>query len=457
MEFERKLAQYIAETTFDDLPTEPIDVIKNVILTVVGSTFAGATSEGCEAMVHLVREWSGREEATMLVYGDKVPAHNAVLVNSTMARALDICDFMPPGIHIGSSSIPTALAAAEFAGGCSGKEFLTSLVLGTEVAARINSISDYDGFDPTGVCTIFATAAIAGRILGLNPAQMLNALALAFNRAGGSFQSNIDGSLAVKVIQGFVSQGGIICAQLAKKGITGPKNFLNGVYGYFHLYAKDKQNVQILTEKLGRRFEMTKTLFKSYPVCGGSIASTDAILFLAKQNQLSAKDVSRIDIKVTPYIHKLVGHPFRLGDNPRVNAQFNIRYCVANALLRKGTRLQHFEEAYVRDPRIMEIADKIYVTPDPDLDFGRPELICKAEMKITTTKRHVHRKTIDIPSGFSGNPLTSDEIRERFQEYVSYGSKPLPRKNIDKIVSLIVGLEKIEDVRSFIPLLISNN
>jgi hypothetical protein len=99
------------------------------------------------------------------------------------------------------------LAAAELVGGCTGKEFLTALVLGTERAARINSVSIYDGFDPTGICSIFATAAIAGRILHLNSQQMLDALALAFNKSGGSFQSNVDGSLAVRVIQGFVSQG----------------------------------------------------------------------------------------------------------------------------------------------------------------------------------------------------------------------------------------------------------
>lgn len=74
----------------------------------------------------------------------------------------------------------------------------------------------------------------------------MNALALAFNKSGGSFQSNIDGSLAVRVIQGFVSQGGIICAQLAQRGVTGPKNFLKGIYGYFHLYAKDQYNEQAL-------------------------------------------------------------------------------------------------------------------------------------------------------------------------------------------------------------------
>ena len=255
MDTERKLAQYVSDTEYRDLPGEPVDVAKNVILTVLGTTIAGARAEGCDALVTQVKEWGGKKEATILMHGGKVPAHNAALVNSMMARALDFCDAMSPGIHIGSSSVPTALAMTELVGGCSGEEFLTALVLGTEIAARINAVSDYDGFDPTGVCSIFAATAVAGKILQLDAQQMLHAMALGFNRAGGSFQSNIDGSLAVRVIQGFVSQGGVVCAQLAEKGITGPKNFLDGIYGYFHLYAKDKYDPQRMVGDLGKRFE----------------------------------------------------------------------------------------------------------------------------------------------------------------------------------------------------------
>ncbi len=455
MELERKLANYVSESRYDDLPKEVVETTKNVILTILGTTIAGATEEGCEAIVDQVKEWGGKEEATILIHGGKVPAYNAVLANSTMARALDICDGMVPGMHMGSSSVPTALAMAELVGGCSGEEFLAAIALGSEVAARINFISDYDGFDPTGICTVFAAAAVAGKILHLDSVQMLNALALAFNKSGGSFQCNIDGVLAVRLIQAFVSQGGIICAQLARRGITGPPNFLEGIYGYFHLYAKDKHNEQGLVGELGDRFEMTKILFKSYPSCGGTIASTDAILGLMREKDLTLQEVAQIDIRVTPYIYKLVGHPFEIGDNPRVNAQFNIQYCVANALLRKGSFLRHFEDASIKDPKIMALTKKIHVTPDPTLESEKRELFCKMDMKVTTTHGSVYHETVDIPSGFPGNPLTKEEHMERFQDYVSYGKKPMPRENVDELVTMVGRLEEVKDVRNMIPLLLA--
>jgi 2-methylcitrate dehydratase PrpD len=274
METEKAIAEYLSTAKYKDIPSQSIGTIKNVVLTVLGTTIAGAKDESCKTLSSLIKDWGGKNEATILIYGGKVPACNAALVNSAMARALDFCDAMIPGMHVGSSSVPTALATAELVGGCSGKEFLTAISLGTEVAARLNSISVYDGFNPTGVCAIFAAAAVAGRMLQLKGQQMMNALALAFNKAGGSFQSNIDGSMAVSMIQGFVSQGGLICAQLAQRGITGPKNFIEGIYGYSHLYGRDKCTPSAVIEDLGKNFKIENTFFKKYPSCGGTLATT---------------------------------------------------------------------------------------------------------------------------------------------------------------------------------------
>jgi len=454
MEIERILAQFASETPYEDLPKETLEIIKDVLLTVLGTTIAGARSEGCETLVNQAREWGGKKEATILIHGGRVPACNAVLANSFMARALDFCDAMSPGIHIGSSSVPTALATAELMGGCSGKDFLTALVVGSEVAARLNlPRATYDGFDPTGVCTVFATAAIAGRMLRLNSKQMLNALALAFNRSGGSFQSNIDGSLAVRLIQGFVSQAGVVCAQLAQKGLTGPQNFLQGVYGYFHLYAKDVYSPEAVTADLGKRFEMTKVLFKKYPSCGGTLGSTDAVLALVKEKGLAPENVSRIDIRVVPYIYKIVGHPFKVGENPKVNAQFSIQYCVANALLRRSSKLRHFDEPQITDPKILEILGKIHITADAELDKRGHNTAC--EMTITGVDGRAYHKRLDVAPGFPENPLTREEHGERFRDCVSYSGDVLPRENVEKIVSRVNSLEEIADVSiSMIPLLV---
>jgi 2-methylcitrate dehydratase PrpD len=82
------------------------------------------------------------------------------------------------------------------------------------------------------------------------------------------------------------------------------------------------------------------------------------------EHSLTPDSVAKIDVRVTPYAYHMVGVPFRIGDNPRVDAQFSIQYCVANALLRKESLLRHFDESYIREPRIMDLVRRIHVTAD---------------------------------------------------------------------------------------------
>jgi 2-methylcitrate dehydratase PrpD len=452
MEAEKKLIDYVIDTRFSELPKNTLGIVKNMLLTILGTTVAGATSEACDSLVKFFKEEGGKKEATILVHGGKIPAHNTVFINSVMARALDFCDAMTPGLHIGSSAVPTALVAAELIGGCNGKDFLTAVALGSEVAARLNlSRSAYDGFDPTGVCGVFAATVVASRLLGLNSGETWDALGLAFNRSGGSFQSNIDGSLAVRAIQGWVSQTGMMCARLAQVGVTGPKNFLEGIYGYFHLYGKDVFNQEAVVGNLGGRFELEKLTFKKYPSCGATLASTYAILMLAEEKHFGPKDINRIEITVRPYTYKLAGHPFEVGDNPRVNAQFSIQYCTANALLRKNPKLRHFEESFVRDPNIMELVKKIHVVADPALEKRGDTPV---DMKVVTSRGDVYSKSIDSAPGFPGNPLTQQEQEDHFWDCIDFAKKPLPKENAEKIISLVRNLEDVEDVGILIPLLV---
>src|SRR4030042_2386154 len=126
MKAEEKLATFIHETRMGDIPPAALKTVKHQILAVLGTTIAGATAEGCETAVQLYRELGGKQEATILVHGGRIPAQDAAFVNGIMARARDFCDSMAPGPHPGSAVIPAALAASELAGGCTGKAFISA-------------------------------------------------------------------------------------------------------------------------------------------------------------------------------------------------------------------------------------------------------------------------------------------------------------------------------------------
>ncbi len=453
MEAEKRLAGFISETKYTDLPHEAIESVKNVMLNFIGTTFAGSTQEGCEALVKQVKNWGGRPESTILVYGGKVPAYNAVMANAYMARALDVDDSMFPGMHVGASTAATALAISEKIGGCSGKEFLTVLALGHETAARMNAAAEYDGFDPTGISTVFGAAAVAGKLLKLNPEQMLNCLAIGFNRSAGSFQSNIDGTLSIRAIQGFSAQSGVIAAELARAGITGPGNFIEGIYGFLHLYGRDKHTADEIINKLGQRYLFARNIvFKRHPSCACTEGSTDAILSIMQEQGVTAEDIERIDITASPYAFKLVGHEFEMGNNPRSAAQFNIKYCVASALIRGKSSLKYFEVDQIKDPRITEVLSKIHTKADPTLEGNLP-LHLKTAMEVKTRDGKIFQRIYDEPRGAPGNPLTREELRECFYDYIDYSGRRVFAEDVERMVSMTEHLEEVEDVHSLIALM----
>jgi 2-methylcitrate dehydratase PrpD len=214
----------------------------------------------------------------------------------------------------------------------------------------------------------------------------------------------------VRLIQGFTSQAGIQCAQLAQAGITGPHNFIEGIYGYLHLYAKDRRDTRTLTEALGERFHLEKLLFKKYPSCGGTLVPTDCMLALIEQHSLTPQDVARVDVTVSPHVHKLVGQPFSAGQNAKVNAQFNIRYCIANALVAEAW-LRHFDEAHIRD-RSLELSRRVHVFPTSRSMIREQDFDRRPREGHHATGRELHHP---LRCAAIGNPMSREEHLEHFR------------------------------------------
>lgn len=452
MTAESQIVDFVCTTEYDDLSPGALETVQNMLRADIGTIIAGATADGVAELIGTVREQGGAREASILVHGGSVPAHNAAFVNAVMSRALDFCDAMAPGPHIGSSTIPVALACADWRGGCSGREWLTALAVGVEVAARFNlTEAAYDGFDPTGICVPFGAAATAARLLGLDRDQTWNALGIAFNRCGGSFQSNIDGTLSVRFNQGWVAQDAISCARLAKLGITGPANFIEGIYGYLHLYGKGLISAEDVSGGLGEEDRMLQMVYKKYPSCGATQGLTETLLGIMKDNGLHSDDVASVRVSLAPYSFRLVGHDFRIGDNPTVDGQFSAQYCVANILLRGRPTLRHFEADSVRDPDIRPYLSKVSVSPDPALDArGHTAL----DMEVETTGGRVYRTGLDVAPGFPGNPLSRDEHVRRFRDCLEYADAWFAAGKADDILSMIESLDTCGDVRSLVNLLV---
>lgn len=452
MSAELQLAEFVTGIQATDASSAARKTAQRVLMASIGAGIAAAREEGIAELRELLRSREGRAEARTFVYGDGLAAVAAAQFNGTLCRALDFCDAMAPGPHFGSAVIPAACAATELIGGCSGSELLAALLAGCEVGARMNlTEAMYGGFDPTGVAAVFASTAAAARILRLSAKQTLNALGLAFNRCGGSFQSNIDATLAVRVIEGWVAQSGLECAQLALAGITGPRKFLTGTYGYARLFGRDRLEPQEVVRQLGDEWRMNSIVFKKFPSCGATQGMTELTLQMVHELDLQPQAVSRVEVHLNPYCHRLVGQPFELGENPRVNAQFSAQYCVANAIGRRAAKLSHFRPSEISRPETQALIGRITCVSDPALDARGHSAVA---VTITTTRGEALSRALDISPGFPGNELSDADHRRRFDECMEYAPYPLPPASRSGFLEAAADLSALTDARQLVEYLI---
>lgn len=454
---ERQLARFVVQQTPGAVPADARRTVHDMVRAVAGTALAGAAEDGIAALRGLLLERGGAPQATLLVFGDKLPAAAAAQFNGTLCRALDYCDAMAPGPHLGAALLPAALAVVELLGGCSGDDLVTALAMGAELAARFNlTEAQYDGFDPTGICVVFGATATAARLLRLTEQQTLHALALAFNRCGGSFQSHVDGSLGVRITQGWVAQAGVECAQMARLGITGPQNFLAGSCGYAHLYGRGTLDAATLVAGLGQAWQLDRVMFKQFPSCGVTQGVTALVLQLVAQHRLRADQVASATVRLPPYAHRLVGQPFKIGANPRVDAQFSAAWCVANALQRGRPRLAHFEPAQVADAALLPLLQRVRVLADPALDARGHTAV---DLAITTTDGRLLQAGLDTAPGYPGAGLSEAQHQARFDDCLAYAATAAPRAlappQAQALQAALADLGGLADARQLAALLVA--
>jgi len=355
-----KLSANVIDTRFEDLEPATVETTKYRIVDTLGCLIGGSTDTGNPELAGLLKDEGGKEEATILIHGGKVPAGNAALVNSVMARSFD---FEPVSPLVEGVNTPG-------------------------LAARILAASGFGftlGWDGTGTVNAFGAAAIAGRLLGLNKLQMRNAFGIVLNQIGSTFQIIWDGTTAFKLPQGLSARSGVFAAQLANAGWTGPEDALFSKFGYYKMFTEGCQKPEALTGELGKIYYADGTI-KPYPCCRIPHAAIDCALALVKQHGIKPDDIQEANLYVAQGgIDHICGHPFKIGPFPHGNAAFSYQYVVGTALLYGSVKPEHFTEKAIRDSRINAFFGKVKLIADDTVPFesARLELVLNDGRKLT--------------------------------------------------------------------------
>lgn len=427
----RELAFELAELTAglrpSDLPRAVEQTVRADVLDTLGCALAGTGARGVGELVELLASWGGTPESAVWGTGLRLPAPPAALANGTAAHALDFDDTHDAAVlHAGVTVVPAALAAAQRRGALPWEELLCAIASGLEVACRIGAATTagpgQSGWLLTPLCGTFGAAAAAARAVGCDAERTLHALGIAYAQAAGNGQATLDRALTKRMQAGFAARSGVLAAVLAKTGITGATEPLEGPRGYFRVYHGGGYSHESARDELGEHFLLEQLSFKRYPCCRWTHAAIDAALE-CRQRGLSADDVEAIQVHVSRQAYASTSkQPTGSQDAAGVvSAQFSIPYAVAVALLEGPPRLEHFTEAAVGCPEFLALASRVAVEVDADPERASQRRISSATLVARRRSADTIGARVNEPAGMG---IDIPALRRKFIDCCAYVGIP---------------------------------
>ena len=430
------ILNHVAAYRANDLPPRVVRLTKRFILDTLAVSLAGGRAPGCRQILEQLAAWGGKPEA-FVAGGGRLSAPYAALSNSLIGHALDYDDTHEPAdVHAFSVVLPAVLACAEVIGEATGPDLITATAIGTDIAYRMGiAIKVYRGWHPSATCGIFGATLAAGRVLGLDRKALHNAAGIAYSLASGNFQCILDGSLTKRLQPAFAARGAVEAAILARCGVTGAKEVLEGKFGFFPLYEAGEYERSALQDGLGERFEVEGTSMKPYPSCRFCHPVVDAVLDMSEEAYVAPEDVESVTVEMPPEAYDYVGGPYQPGDTPQVSAQFSTAYNVAAALLWRRLGPQEISLEAAIDPRVMALAGKVRtVTNDDPYGFGPVTVTLRPKSGGTRERRVVTAK------GHPDNPMTDEECMAKLCACAAFGG--WPEETPDRVAAWVDGLDK---------------
>jgi 2-methylcitrate dehydratase PrpD len=436
------LARFAVDLNYRRIPPEVIDRAKACILDTLAVSLYGSTKAWSRIVSEFVRDTGVTGHSTVLGESWKAQAAQATLANGVMAHAFELDNVRQPGagVHPGATAFLPAFAMAEEKR-AGGKTLLTAFVAACEVMSRIgvaagNSL-EKRGFHAPGLTGTFGAAVAAGRLLGLNEREMVNALGIAGSYSGGliEFSRCQEGAMIKRLHLGKAAEGGVTAALLASRGFAGPESILEGKFGFCRTFS-DSPKLSYLTHRLGRTYESLNICIKRCACHINAHAPIEALQKLREEIRFEPEDIREI---VVGGIEKLLTHHAIYQPKDLMMAQYSIPFCVALSVYCDPTDPASFEDGKLKDKRILALMRKVHLKVDHEIEQKGWDRAARVTVRLGTKKHHalvVHFK------GTPKNPMSDLEVAEKARKLV----RPMLSENqLGRLVETIHNLEKVDD------------
>lgn len=422
-----ELARFSAAVQAKPLPSHVVDKVAAHVLDILGVQLAASRQPFASAIRTVALGLGGSHESVGIGLEQRLAAPNAALLNGTLAHGVDYDDtHLRSIVHPSATVTPAALAVAEEVG-ATGEEVAKAIAVGLEAGVRIGLAAEGEfherGFHATPMAGVFGATLAASQLYGMEESRIVSALGLAASMAGGLLEFLTDGTSAKRLHGGWAAHGGVLAARLGGAGFTGPAGGIDGRFGLLPTLFGEAADPARIGLDLGHTWEMLDIALKPYPCCHFIHAFLDAARELRSEIGVAPGEaaprealdrIARIDCGVVPLTIPVVCEPraTKLRPQTTYDAQFSLPFSVATMFARGRVTLDEYEPSAIVDDGLLDLARRVYVTPEPRDDFParfpgrlRLELANGASFEIDRADNR----------GGPGAPLSWDEVVAKFR------------------------------------------
>ena len=445
----RRLAQFVAETGYQDLPQPVVETIKVYLLDNLASGFVGSATPWADMVGKVALESAPSGPCSVFGRDWNTSPSYATLVNGTMIGGFE-CDhaYVAGSCHPSGAVFPAVLAIAQREH-LNGASFLAAMALGYEVCCRVGraatrAVEDVRGFHGPGTNAPFGSAAGVGKALGLDADLLVNALGIAGSHGGGLLEFAREGAMTKRLHVARGAQMGLESALLAAEGFTGPSTVLEGERGFLHVYSPSPRP-DLLLEGLGDTYLLREVTLKAYACHVSFHAVIDGISRFRRTHAYDGAQLQHVKVVGAA---RMMEERYCVRDPDSVlGAQYSLPFSTAIALSRNIEEPWSFSEETLRDPHVRGLAGRIDLAEDRDR-FGKPGgPVAEVTLTLADTQ---HAFEVTDWKGAPSNPYSYREIAEKFRRYAS---PVLPPARCDAIIEKVALLEEEQDMAELAQLL----
>ena len=415
-----QLAHAASTLTAEVVPKAVFDRVTDLFVDWVGATLAARGARPIEAITAFADDMgpaSGRSE--VLLSAKTTSPYFAALVNGAASHFAEQDDLHNSSVlHPATVVFPAALAIAQHEG-ASGADFLLAAIAGYEVGVRVGQFlgrSHYRTFHTTGTAGTIAAAAAVGRLLRLDPEQMLNNFGSAGTQAAGLWEFLRDGADSKPLHTGKAAANGLMAACLARDGFTGAREIFEGSKGMGAGMSVDANPVWLL-DGWGSRWAVLETSFKVHASCRHTHPAADALRLLLDEEGILPGEI----VEVTVHVHQAAIDV--LGDVTVPASVHQAKFSMGTTLgllaCRGSADMAIFETDFAA-PDVQDFSRRVRMVLDPEIDAAYPKKwIGKVELTLKDGRRLL--RLVRDPKGDPENTLTRPEIDRKVRSLNAFG------------------------------------